>query len=372
MRVLIYTSSGGTAHDAAAEAIADWLKLMAPEVTVTVESVLEKASSAYRSGVDLYNWIQRRAPWLHQLYWRLMEFEDLIKPGTVLFGHGYLVRSLKRLQPDLLISTHPHTNRGHFDLAKRVVGPQLRCITCCTELDGGFGFSRNWVSPKADLFWAITEEVAREVRRRRFPPERIAVLGPLLHPPFHQKESSPPPRSELAEALPLLVLGTGANGANNHLAQLEALLPFAGRLRVVALCGKRPEVRALVVAWGRAHPGLSLSARGFQGPQAMVDLYREAWAMVARPGARTATEALTLGCPLILNHHGLTMPQELLAMRYFRARHLEVSVRQPAQLAQVVGRWLDDPAVYEDGKERWAAFRLTADPVAVISSLLAV
>ena len=39
MRVLIYTSSGGTAHDAAAEAIAQWLALRSPEIAVRVEQV---------------------------------------------------------------------------------------------------------------------------------------------------------------------------------------------------------------------------------------------------------------------------------------------------------------------------------------------
>ena len=131
---MIFTSSGGTAHDAAAYAIRDWLSATDPDWDVHVESVLENASPVTRFGVDLYNWIQKYAPWLHQLYWRLVELEDVIKPGTVLFGHRYLVRLLKRFRPDLLISTHPHTNRGHFDLAKRVLGPQLRCITCFTEL----------------------------------------------------------------------------------------------------------------------------------------------------------------------------------------------------------------------------------------------
>ena len=142
MRVLIFTSSGGTAHDVAAYALRDWLQQLVPGCEVRVDQVLENASWFTRGGTSFYNWIQKKAPWLHQIYWRIVELEDLIKPGTVLFGHRYLVKLLRSYQPDLLISTHPHTNRGHFDLAKRVVGPQLRCVTCCTELDGGFGFSR--------------------------------------------------------------------------------------------------------------------------------------------------------------------------------------------------------------------------------------
>jgi len=243
MRVMIFTSSGGTAHDAAAFALRDWMELRWPDAVVQVESVLENASPVTRFGVDIYNWIQKHAPWLHQFYWRLVELEDLIKPGTVLFGHRYLVRLLRGFQPDLLISTHPHTNRGHFDLAKRVVGPQLRCITCCTELDGGFGFSRNWVSRRADVFWTLTPALAAELRRRRYPSERVRCLGPLLYAPFH---AGPAPR-QLPNGLPQLVLGTGANGANNHCRLLDQLLPYAGRLRVVALVRQaagRPGCRA--------------------------------------------------------------------------------------------------------------------------------
>ena len=78
MKVLIYTSSGGTAHDSAAEAIRHWLERERPNIEVRVDQVLERSSSTYRGGVELYNWIQRRRPWLHQIYWRAMELEDLV------------------------------------------------------------------------------------------------------------------------------------------------------------------------------------------------------------------------------------------------------------------------------------------------------
>jgi processive 1,2-diacylglycerol beta-glucosyltransferase len=366
MRVLIFTSSGGTAHDVAAYALRDWLRQLAPDAEVCVDQVLENASWFTRGGTSFYNWIQKKAPWLHQIYWRIVELEDLIKPGTVLFGHQYLVHLLRSFQPDLLISTHPHTNRGHFDLAKRVVGPQLRCITCCTELDGGFGFSRNWVSRRTDLFWTLTPGVDQELRRRRFPSDRVACLGPLHAPAFHQA----PAPAEISGALPLLVLGSGANGANNHLRLLDQLLPFAGQLRVIALCGKRTEAMDAVQAWRAAHPAFDVETRGFLGPEAMADLYRQAWALVARPGARTATEALTMGCPLIFNHYGLTMPQELLAPRHFKRLGLEVSIRRPRQLAPVVQRWLEDPAAYRALRLRYADHRLASDPQQILERLI--
>ena len=94
MRILIFTSSGGTAHDAAAYALKAWIQRWDPQGEVWVEHVLENASPVTRGGVELYNWIQRHAPWLHKLYWRLMEFEDLWKPGTLSFGRRNYVIAL--------------------------------------------------------------------------------------------------------------------------------------------------------------------------------------------------------------------------------------------------------------------------------------
>jgi processive 1,2-diacylglycerol beta-glucosyltransferase len=371
MRVLIVTSSGGTAHDAAAYALRDWLAELRPDVVVQVEHVLESVSTVYRGGVQLYNWIQRRQPRLHQLYWRFMELEDLWKPRTVLFGRSGLIRLLQQARPDVLISTHPHLNRGHFDLAKRVLGPGLRCVICNTELDGGFGFSRNWVSQAADLHWTQTAEVSAEVTRRRrsmlrFPAARVQCLGPLLYPAFHRELS---PQAAPAGRLKL-VLASGSNGANNHLPLLEQLLPLADRLEVVALCGRRSEVQDSLQAWASRHPRLRLQVLGFQGPQQMAALYRSAWAHVARPGARTATEALVMACPLIFNCYSTLMPQELLAPRYFQSRGLELCIRRPADLVAIVQEWLDKPGQYAGLRQRYHQHRLGSDPQRLIDAVL--
>lgn len=385
LKILIFTSSGGTAHDSAAYALEKWFNqessILGCDIEVKVDHVLEKSSPIISFCVDLYNWIQTHAPWLHLIYWRLIELEDIFKPGTVLVGRRYLIHLLAEFNPGIIISTHPHTNRGHFDLAKRVLGRQLRCITSCTELDGKFGFTRNWVTRRADLFWAQTPEVAAEARRRGFPAERISILGPLLYPPFHQplrapaehRFSDPPGDTPFhsPEERPLLVLGTGANGANNHLRLLEQLVPFGDQIKVIALCGRRIEILHTIQAWSQGQPGLEVEALGFQGPEAMTALYRQTWGFVSRPGARTATEALVLGCPLIFNHFGITMPQELLAVRYFRQRGLEVSIRKPRDLAAVVAGWLEQPDAYRALRQRYKEARLTAEPRRTLQQLLA-
>ena len=363
MRVLIFTSSGGTAHDAAAYALKAWLQRWDPEGEVWVEHVLENASVFTRAGVALYNWIQRHGPWMHQIYWRVVEWEDVTKPGTLLAGRFYVIRLLRRLKPDLLISTHPHINRGHFDLAQRVL-PGLRCITCCTELEGGFGFSRNWLTRRAEAFWTLSQEVSDDVRRRGYRRLPTPALGPLFDPAFEEALEEPLPEAA-QDQLPLLVLGAGANGANNHIRLLEALQPLAGKIKVVALCGRRQAAFRQVQDWSDQHPELKVEPVAFQGPAAMALLYKTAWAMVARPGARTATEALAAGCVLIFNGFGTTMPQELLARRYFQARNIDRCIRQPKDLLALCRLWLEQPEEHQQLKERVECCQLLGDRYAI-------
>jgi UDP-N-acetylglucosamine:LPS N-acetylglucosamine transferase len=143
------------------------------------------------------------------------------------------------------------------------------------------------------------------------------------------------------------------------------LLPFAGRLAVVALAGRRQAALEQVQTWARAHPQLAVSALGFQGPEQMVALYRSAWAMVARPGARTGHRGpcswLPAGVQQLRHDHA----QERLARRYFHRRGLERTIDHPEQLATLVAEWLDQPGRYRRWRQRYQDHRLIADPAAV-------
>ncbi len=222
----------------------------------------------------------------------------------------------------------------------------------------------------AHLHWTQTLDVSAELTRRRrsmqrFPAARVRCLGPLLYPAFHRS----PPQAAPAGRLKL-VLASGSNGANNHLPLLEQLLPLADRLEVVALCGRRSQVRNELEGWAARQPHFHLKALGFQGPEQMAALIRSAWAHVARPGARTATEALFMACPLIFNCYSTMMPQELLAPRYFKSRGLELCIRKPADLAGIVQERLDKPGRYKALHELYLQHRLSCDPHQLIDAVL--
>ena len=97
----------------------------------------------------------------------------------------------------------------------------------------------------------------------------------------------------------------------------------------------------------------------------MALLYKTAWAMVARPGARTATEALAAGCVLIFNGFGTTMPQELLARRYFQARGINRCIRQPIDLLALCRLWIEQPNQYHHLKDCVHRHQLVGDRDAI-------
>ena len=74
LRILVLTSSTGGGHDARAQAFAEWcFQLYRHDVDVRIEQMLEGSSRLYRGGVQFYNWIQRRSPWMHKAFYTVVE-----------------------------------------------------------------------------------------------------------------------------------------------------------------------------------------------------------------------------------------------------------------------------------------------------------
>ena len=158
LRILVLTSSTGGGHDARAEAFAEWcFQLYRHEVDVRIEQMLEKSSVVNRTGVHLYNCIQRSAPWVHKFFYALVELLSFLNRSSVMLGAGYYLDVLRDYKPHLVFSVHDCLNRGYFQLARKTLGAgRVRCATYCGEFSGGWGYSRNWIEPSVDLYLSRT------------------------------------------------------------------------------------------------------------------------------------------------------------------------------------------------------------------------
>jgi processive 1,2-diacylglycerol beta-glucosyltransferase len=374
-RVLVLTSSTGSGHDMRALAFAQWCRqLFGGTPEVRIEHVIEKGSLLGRFGVWVYNTIHRHCPVLHNVYFFIVEVFVFTHTRKVGFGGRYYRKILMDYRPELVFSVHDSTNRGYFEDARRVLGETVRCVTYCGEFSGGYGYSRNWVNPSADLFIARTERARRHAVKLGIPRGKSAVFHKLLPPACFEGRMPGGEKPEHLRQLGLdpdkftLFLATGGYGANHHSSFLRALFPLSGKIQVIVICGRNQTVHEKLTRWSRAHPGFRIYIEGYSNR--VSDFLQLADAVVTRGGANTTMEALHFACPLVYNALGGLMPQELCTVRYFLDRGAARLIRSSRDLVDVIDDWGDRGEAYERVRKAMAALHVEENPEDLVRLVL--
>lgn len=377
LRILVLTSSTGGGHDARAEAFAEWcFQLYRHEVDVRIEQMLENSSVVNRFGVNLYNRIQKAAPWLHKIYYTVIEALSFLNRRSVTFGRSYYLEVLREYQPHLVFSVHDCLNRGYAQLAREVLGEgKVRFATYCGEFSGGWGYSRNWLEPSVDLYVSRTGTARDFAVKHGIPAARARVRGSLMQPAEYLGVLTPAAREEyLVDRLDLepdrftVFLATGGNGAHNHFDLLPALVRHADRVQAIVICGRNKDAFNQLIHWRANHPEFACHIEGYSE---RVHLHLQvSHAIVTRGGTTTCAKALHFRCPIVFNAFGGIMPQESLTWKFFRNGANSPKVESGAEFAALIDRWMADPSTYTAARERFLRLRYEEDPTLVIDELV--
>ncbi len=346
---------------------------------VNIMQVLESVSGLYRLGVKTYNWIQLHAPWLHHAYFNFLEKAAMHSAASKIRKGAAtaFVSKINDTRPRLIISTHAHLNHGFFELAVNALGSdKVKTAIYCGELFGGYGFSRHWVNPKADLFIGAVKECCDAARALGMPEARTHSGGFMLNPAFwndpmdaEQKRKWIMDTLALEPDRPSIVLATGANSANNHLPLLKALATAdVPDIQAIALCGRNDTARQAVKAWARQQRRLTVAALPRLDSMEMCRLLQCAAAVVARPGTGTTSEAILCGCPSVSNGIGGIMPQEWLTVKFLKAHDAAHVMTKPIQLAKELGPLLS-PESQTAARERMLSLRPEGHPLEILRRL---
>ncbi len=376
MRILVLTSSTGGGHDTRARAFEAWVKLTKPHWTVRVHQAIEETHGLYRFGVGLYNFIQKTWPPLHHIYYNFLELVSVLGNQNSLLGQSRFAAVLEDFQPNIVLSVHDATNHGFFQLAKKVLGEnKVCCITYCTEMHAGYGMSRHWVNPSADLFIASLPETVEAAIEMGMPPSRIRLGGFLLHPTFYDTPSPAEVEQFWKENLQLnpdiftLLLATGANGANHHRRILNTLKAFEFPIQIVVLCGKSTKTKQIVLELARKYESTHLSIRALPTTNKMAILMQGASTILLRPGAGTTNEAIQMNCPLIINKLTGLMPQEMINERFARKHRISSSISRAKDLPRLLRTWIMHPEELIAVSQRIDAIKPKQHPCDILSML---
>jgi processive 1,2-diacylglycerol beta-glucosyltransferase len=377
IRILVLTSSTGGGHDARAEAFADWcFQLYKHDVDVRIEQMLENSSFVNRAGVNFYNKIQASAPWVHKAFYAFVELQSILNKDTVSLGRRYYVNVLREYKPHLVLSVHDCLNRGYFQLARKILGPDnVVCATYCGEFSGGWGYSRNWIEPTADMYFSRTQTAQDYAIKKGIPPERARVRGYLMHPRAHFETVQPQDRGTFREErlglrpdLFTVFLATGGNGANNHFDLLPSLVKRADRCQAIVICGRNKQAYNDLVHWRSNHPEFNCYIEGYS--EIVHLLMQVSDVIVTRGGTTTCAKALHFKCPIIFNALGGIMPQEELTWKYLRNGAASDKIEGGEDFDRIIGAWLSDPEAYVRMRDNFLRLRYEEDPTILIDELV--
>lgn len=379
MRVLILTSSTGGGHNMRAYSFANWFGTPRGQMLGLdshIHKTLEETHGLYRFGVGLYNWIQRSHPRLHHLYFNYLEYAGMMSKKERILNPGTFCSIVEKEQPDILLSVHGSLNHGFFELGREVLGrDRVRCVTYCGELSGGYGFSKHWVNPNADLFIGAVEETHAAAASLGMPSAKNWTGGFMLHPSFYvqpmteeQKERYIRTELGLDPSRPILLLSTSALGANNHFVFLRTLSKNRLPIQLLVLCGKCDDTRAKIDAWGERHPDMPVKTL----PQTtdMARIMQVCVAIVARGGTGTTSESIMSACPMMINGLGGVMPQEKITLQFCRRRGFDILISKPEDLVLRLREWIARPEARMEIVERMKKARPQNHPVDILQRLI--
>lgn len=294
-RVLILSTSAGTGHVRAAEALEKEF-LRDPRVgRVIHEDALKFTNKLFREFYStLYLKLVRSAP--EVLGWMYKASDEPWKGEAARvqldrLNTQKLVKFVGEFAPDITVCTHfmPAGIISHLLEHGRLQTQHSIVVT-------DFDCHAMWLSRMFQRYFVALEETRAHLEALGLPGERITVSGIPIDPIF----AAPVDRMAVRVALGLhpekttLLLSAGAFGVGPTALIVERLKGLRHDAQTIVICGKSDEVRAQVeaaVAGDARFRVLGYSDR-------MHELMRVSDLFIGKPGGLTTSEALACGLPL--------------------------------------------------------------------------
>jgi processive 1,2-diacylglycerol beta-glucosyltransferase len=334
--VLVVSASAGTGHLRAAEALQSSLASSDSDLRVDHIDILDLAPSwvhsAYGGGFEL---MATHAPWL----WREL-YERTDGPSGSEARWGNLARRILFREFGRLLSSA----EWRFVLCTHFLPAQLAAGRVGLPPFGvvvtDFTVHRYWVQSGVDRYFVATEDLATELRSRARG-ALVEATGIPIAPRFGAAPSRAEARAEvgLDPSRPVALVVGGGMGLGIEETVRSVLSAGVPSLQVVAVCGRNEAARARLAGLGipadelRVHGYLS----GIERYLAAADL------VVTKPGGLTTSEALALGCPLLLTR---PIPgQEEGNVRTLTAAGAALSAPDAESLRRALGWAFGEPGV---------------------------
>jgi UDP-N-acetylglucosamine:LPS N-acetylglucosamine transferase len=295
-RVLIFTATIGEGHDLPARTLGDQLRRESPGSEVVTEDGLRIMGRLFvilnekAAGVVFF-----RLQWLWDAtFWLCVGFPPTRRLAQAVLhalGSRGVLRLVRRVQPDVIVSVYPLTTEvlGKLRRSGRLDIPVVAGITDLAAM-------YYWAAPGIDLHLVIHPESIEEVREVAGPETDVRVVHGLTRPEFARPCDPLVAREALglpADGKVVLVSG-GGWGVGDLEGAVEAALELDVAV-VACLCGRNEDLRARL----RARYAGEERVRVVGFTEQMSEWLAAGDALVHSTGGLTVLEAYVRGCPTI-------------------------------------------------------------------------
>src|SRR3954469_25530618 len=294
--ILILTAGYGEGHNSAARGIRDGLRKIAPDgVHVDLHDLFADTYGVVNDWVrTMYMGMINRTPRVWGVIYRWLDRQtDFVGDFRIFFPlKRYLRQLLARLQPDIIVSVYPAYPHILDEMFGRGGAPQYKRVVVVTD---SISVNAMWYQGSADYYLLPNQVSADILLQAGIPAEKVKTFGFPVNTIFAEPgEFRPPPSDENGRRVLYIINAAKSSApdlvrrlADLHNIQLTVTVGGSDRLRVSVEKIRRTVTQEFeAVTWSDELPRL----------------LRANHLLISKAGGATVQEAMTSGCPIIVNH----------------------------------------------------------------------
>jgi len=253
-----------------------------------------------REAIKLYGPAIRYRP---KLYGRIYQFSNqaqrfsAMKSVSTPLVHNGLLRLIKSVKPDVIVSVHPLLNHVTLRILQELAIP-IPFITVVTDL---VSVHHAWFAPGANAYIVPTTYARELALKQEMDPERVHLMGMPIDPKFTLNVESKQELKRkfgLKPGVPVVLLVGGGEGAMGLRSSVQAISHARLPVQMLIIAGRN---KHLYVQLQRIRSSLHVPAKVFGFVQNMHEMMRASDVIVTKAGPGTICEALACKLPIILS-----------------------------------------------------------------------
>ena len=294
--ILILTAGYGEGHNSAARGIRDGLRKIAPEgVHVELHDLFADTYGVVNDWVRvLYMGMINRTPRVWGVIYRWLDRQtDFVGDFRIFFpAKNYLRRLLQRLQPAVIVSVYPAYTHMLDEMFGRDGAPQYKRVVVVTD---SISVNAIWYQGSADYFLLPNQVSADVLLQAGVPAEKVKTFGFPVSPIFAElTEVRPPPSQENGRRVLYII-----NAANRSAPELVRRLAHLPEIQLTVTVGRNA---GLKVSVERIRQTVTQDFEAVAWSDELPRLLRANHLVISKAGGATVQEAMSAGCPIIVNH----------------------------------------------------------------------